>query len=63
MENKVFKIHKRVVTRGVSSTFTIMFNLPGRSRMEGQTDETPIVLEEDTSLDNFEGLMRILYPP
>lgn len=31
--------------------------------MEGQTDETPIVLEEDTSLDNFEGLMRILYPP
>ena len=31
--------------------------------MVGQTDETPIILEGDTSLEDFEGLMRILYPP
>lgn len=61
--NKLFKIHKRIVTRSVASKFTTMFDLPRPSRTAGQTDGTPIVLEGDTSLDDFEGLMRILYPP
>ena len=63
VEGRLFKVHKRVVTRSQTSTFATMFNLPGPSQMVGQTDETPIILEGDTSLEDFEGLMRILYPP
>jgi len=61
--NKFFKIHKRVVTRSEASTFATMFNLPRTSQAAGQSDQMPIILEEDTSLEGFEGLMRILYPP
>jgi len=64
--NKLFKIHKRVLMRSEASTFATMFSLPRSSQTEGQTegqtDENPIVLEGDT-LEDFEGLMRILYPP
>jgi len=60
--NRLFKIHKRVLMRSEASTFATMFSLPRSSQTEGQTDENPIVLEGDT-LEDFEGLMRILYPP
>ena len=40
----------------------MMFDLPKSSQTEGETDETPIVLNGDNAED-FEGLMRILYPP
>ena len=39
-----------------------MFDLPKSSQAEGETDETPIVLNGD-NVEDFEGLMRILYPP
>jgi hypothetical protein len=61
--NKLFKIHKRVVTRSEASTFATMFNQPRSTQTAGQTDGMPIVLEGEISLEDFEGLMRILYPP
>ena len=39
-----------------------MFSLPQFQNIEGQTDESPIVLEGD-SLEQFEALMKIIYPP
>ena len=59
---KLFRIHKRLLIRSEASTFTTMFDLPKSSQAEGETDETPIVLNGD-NVEDFEGLMRILYPP
>jgi len=60
---KLYRIHKRILIGSESSVFASMFSLPqchSRST-EGQTDEKPIVLEGENP-DQFEALMRILYP-
>ena len=44
------------------SAFASVFSLPHSQETEGQTDEKAIVLEGDT-IEDFEGLMRILFPP
>ena len=36
--------------------------VPSSLQAEGETDEAPIVLSGD-DVEDFEGLMRILYPP
>jgi hypothetical protein len=59
---KLFRIHKRLLTGSESSVFADMFSLPQSRNVEGQTDERPIVLTgEDPA--QFEALMRVLYPP
>jgi len=58
---KLYKIHKRILIGSESSVFASMFSLPQRQNTEGQTDEKPIVLEGENP-DQFEALMRILYP-
>jgi len=45
-----------------SSAFASMFSLPHSQEVEGQTDEKPIVLEGER-IEEFEALMRVLYPP
>ena len=62
VENTLFKIHKRLLIRSEDSTFATMFKLPRSSQTEGETDDTPIELNGD-SVQDFEGLMRVLYPP
>ena len=57
----LFRINKRLLTGSESSVFASMFSLPQSEVVEGQTDERPIVLEGD-SLEQFEALMKILYP-
>jgi len=61
--DSLFRVHKRVLTRSESSTFTGMFSVPLSSgtEAEGQSDENPIVLSGD-SLEEFEALIRLLYP-
>ncbi len=58
----LFRIHKRLLIGSESSAFASMLRLPQSEAIEGQTDERPIVLEGD-SLEQFEALMKILYPP
>ena len=53
--DQLSRIHKRVLVGSDSSAFTSMFS------GEGQTDEMPVVLQEE-NLEQFEALMRILYP-
>ena len=57
----LFRVHKRLLTGSQSSIFASMFNLPHSQNIEGQTDKSPIVLKGD-SLEQFEALMKILYP-
>ena len=57
----LFRIHKRLLTGSESSIFASMLSLPQSGDIEGQTDERPIVLEGD-SPQQFEALMKILYP-
>ena len=57
----LFRIHKRLLIGSESSVFGSMLSLPQSQNIEGQTDERPIVLEGD-SLEQFEALMKILYP-
>ena len=58
----LFRIHKRLLIRGESSVFASMLSISqSQQNIEGQTDERPIVLEGD-SLEQFEALMKILYP-
>ncbi len=57
----LFRIHKRLLIGSESSVFASIFSLPPSEAIEGQTDERPIVLEGD-SLEQFEALMKILYP-
>jgi len=59
---KLYKIHKRMLIGSESSVFASMFSLPKCHSTEGQTDEKPIVLEGENP-EQFEALMRILYPP
>ena len=59
VEDTLFKIHKRLLTRSKASIFTTMFE---SSQIKGETDETPFELQGD-SVEDFEGLMRVLYPP
>ena len=54
----LFRIHKRLLIGSESSLFASMLTL---RNIEGQTDERPIVLEGD-SPEQFEALMKILYP-
>ena len=58
----LFRIHKRLLIGSESSVFASLFSLPQSRDIEGQTDERPIVLEGD-SLEQFEALMTIIYPP
>jgi len=58
----LFRIDKRPLVRSESSAFASMFSLPQTQSIEGQTDKRPIVLKGD-STEEFEALMRILYPP
>jgi len=44
-----------------SSVFTSMFSPPQHQDTEGQADEKRIVLEAENP-EQFEALMRILYP-
>ena len=60
--NKLFRVHKRLLVGSESSTFASMLSLPESQDAEGQTDEKPIILEGDRP-EEFEALMRILYPP
>jgi hypothetical protein len=58
---KLYKIHKRMLVGSESSAFVGMFSLPICEETEGQTDEKPIVLEGENP-EQFEALVRILYP-
>jgi hypothetical protein len=58
---KLYKIYKRMLIGSESSVFASMFSLPQSQNTEGQTDEKPIVLEGENP-EQFEALMRILYP-
>jgi len=58
----LFRIHKRLLIGSESSAFASMLSLPQSQNIEGQTDERPIVLDGD-SPEQFEALMKILYPP
>jgi len=58
---KLYRIHERMLVGSESSVFTTMFSLPRRQNTEGKTDATPIVLEKEDP-EQFEALMRILYP-
>ena len=57
----LFRIHKRLLIGSESSVFASLLSLPQPKNVEGQTDEKPIVLEGD-SREQFEALMKILYP-
>ena len=57
----LFRIHKRLLIGSESSVFTSLLSLPQPRNTEGQTDERPIVLNGD-SPEQFEALMKILYP-
>jgi len=58
---KLYRINKRMLVGSESSVFTSMFSLPQHQNTEGQTDEKPIVLKGENP-EQFEALMRILYP-
>jgi hypothetical protein len=60
--DKLFRVHKRVLVGSGSNAFASMFSLPQSQDSEGQTNEKPIVLNGDNA-EQFEALMRILYPP
>ena len=62
VDNKLFRVHKRLLVGSESSAFASMFSLPPSQDAEGQTDEKPIILKGDRP-EEFEALMRILYPP
>jgi hypothetical protein len=62
VEGKLFKVQTRLLVGSESSTFASMFSLPKSPDAEGRTNEKPIILQGD-SLEEFEALMRILYPP
>jgi len=59
--DKLFRIHKRRLVGSETSAFASMFSLPQSQDAEGQTDEKPIILRDKP--EEFEALMRILYPP
>jgi len=59
---KLYRIHRRILVGSESSVFTSVFSLPQCQNTEGQTDEKPILLEGEDP-EEFEELMRILYPP
>jgi len=58
---KLFRIHKRLLVGSQWSLFADLFNPPQSRIFEGHTDERPIVLKGE-SPEEFEALMRILYP-
>lgn len=63
VENKLFKVPKYMLV-AESTVFRDMFALPSGengAKVEGTSDENPIVLE-DTRAEDFIALLKILYP-
>ncbi|KAJ7840396.1 hypothetical protein B0H14DRAFT_3696414 [Mycena olivaceomarginata] len=60
IENTLFKVHKLFLTYN-SAVFATLFDLPGETgRVEGLSDDLPIVLEGETS-ENFRIILKYVY--